>query len=205
MGMTAFGNKDLIIYTSVPVAITCLTAAILINFLTEDKKRKVSTYKKTWVDTFSMYGVALMQYVAFVLGARGKLGLLVVEVPRLIQWVSVFLIYFALIVNLTGRLKLKSRWSNMIKIDADHTAETRGVFKFVRHPLYASIMLMMAGAGLVYGNLLILAILVIVFYPMMTHRAKLEENELLKLEGYEDYMNRTGRFIPRVMKIWRSK
>jgi len=187
-----------LIFLSVPLAFVILTAAVIYNFLDESRDTAVKTYKKTPVDTLTMYGVVGLMYVSFRLGYVPGFTFLRFDVIQVVQLMGVILVYMGLIVNILGRLTLKGQWSNMIKIKETHQIIQTGVFRYIRHPLYASTLWMIFGAGLIYGNLGILALLAFVFYPMMIYRAKQEESALATLEGYEIYKKKTGRFFPKL-------
>jgi protein-S-isoprenylcysteine O-methyltransferase Ste14 len=189
-----------LIFISVPLAFTILSVAVVYNFLSEKKDATVKTYKKTPVDTLTMYGVIGLMYLCFRLSYTDGFQFLKWDSSLMLQLFGVALVYLGLIVNVLGRLTLKGQWSNMIKIKENHQVIDTGVFKVVRHPLYASTLWMILGAGLIYGNFGILGLLALVFYPMMIYRAKQEEWALSSLAGYTAYKERTGRFFPKLLK-----
>lgn len=72
----------------------------------------------------------------------------------------------------------------------------RGVYRWVRHPMYTSVLVVGAGVATVRGTLAVWALLVIlvVFFDMKT---RLEEGFLIRTyDGYCSYAARTGKFIP---------
>lgn len=76
----------------------------------------------------------------------------------------------------------------------------RGMYKLIRHPAYAGMLLSFLGLGLAIGNWLSI---IIIFFPtffMFIHRMNLEEEILCEEFGddYRDYMKRTKRLIPKV-------
>ena len=72
------------------------------------------------------------------------------------------------------------------------------VFCLVRHPLYASLMMMFYGATLVYFNYAAFLANTFIFIPFMYYRAKQEE-ELLEnqFDDYANYKKETGMFFPK--------
>ena len=106
------------------------------------------------------------------------------------------------LINILGRTRLKGNWANHIKIYEDHSLADSGVYKLVRHPLYASIILMFFGGSLAYRNWLSAILTAIVFIPFMYYRARQEEALLIgELPGYREYMRKTGMFFP---KLWKD-
>jgi len=82
-------------------------------------------------------------------------------------------------------------------IESTTTVVRRGAYRYIRHPLYLSLMLLVAGAflkgpGVVAGGLLLLAV------GGLALTAVTEEKENLGRfgEAYRDYMRTTKRFIP---------
>jgi protein-S-isoprenylcysteine O-methyltransferase Ste14 len=86
--------------------------------------------------------------------------------------------------------------------DLENTTQlvTRGVYRFIRHPLYGSLLLLGLGAFLKspsgYGLLLLIFLFSFVYIT-----GKVEEKENLKRFGqvYADYMGATKMFIPHIL------
>lgn len=87
-----------------------------------------------------------------------------------------------------------------IEVVSDHRLVTEGPYRRIRHPLYTALILMGAGVALFLLNVL-LAALVFLSYGIARRRASLEEELLSSEEGlglaYRQYMEGTGRFLPR--------
>jgi protein-S-isoprenylcysteine O-methyltransferase Ste14 len=78
------------------------------------------------------------------------------------------------------------------------TLVTRGPYRWVRHPFYGSVALLMVAPALLAANwfLLLMGIVVIALLVIRTRK----EEELLVArfgDSYRAYMARTGRFLPR--------
>lgn len=73
---------------------------------------------------------------------------------------------------------------------------TAGPYRFVRHPMYASLMLFCGGFVLTpFYWWKIAAWLVLLF--VLVAKSRLEERQLLaRFTDYADYRNRTRRFVP---------
>jgi hypothetical protein len=100
-------------------------------------------------------------------------------------------------VNIMGRFALGRNWGNQVIIYQDHTLVTGGMYRFVRHPLYASLIWMFIGASLVFQNWASLLATLFIFLPAMYYRGKLEEKALIaQFPGYAEYRDRTGMFFP---------
>ncbi len=75
---------------------------------------------------------------------------------------------------------------------------TKGLFNYLRHPLYFGLLLAYAGFILSTLSLLLMVVFIFVNVPYVYKRALVEEDLLSrKLKGYKSYMKRTGRFMPK--------
>lgn len=73
---------------------------------------------------------------------------------------------------------------------------TTGLYKYVRHPMYTSVLLLSLGIALLSGNI-IKYMLVIGLFVLFSYKARYEEHYLrLKYPGYTEYSKHTPKFIP---------
>src|SRR5688500_17273345 len=82
---------------------------------------------------------------------------------------------------------------------AAHTLVVHGPYRWIRHPLYSSAALLVAAFSLITANWFLLGIGVAVLCVIIM-RTRTEEANLVARFGdsYQQYMNRTGRFLPRL-------
>lgn len=158
----------------------------------KNRKREV----KSIVETASMSGF----FVVIWLVTINKLGFYNYKNIYLdILFLIVYII--GIIFNLLGRYYLSYNWGNNVVIYINHTLVNKGVYKIVRHPLYASIIWMIYSVGILFQNYLVIILNTIIFIPFMYYRAKQEEKELLKeFNEYNDYIKNTGMFFPKIIK-----
>ncbi len=95
---------------------------------------------------------------------------------------------------------LGDSWSVTLELNADHRLVTRGVYRFVRHPMYTSFFVSGLGQALLLANwaagpsaLVAVALLVLVRVP---HEEKMMIDQFG--DEYRDYMRRTGGLVPRL-------
>ena len=86
-----------------------------------------------------------------------------------------------------------------------HTLVVNGPYRWVRHPFYDAVALLLFGVSVVSANWFILAAGATVF-TLLAVRARIEERMLVARFGdqYRSYMARTNRFLPR-MRAHRSR
>lgn len=169
---------------------------VLIDFTEFQKRNSIKKEKKSVVETGTMF----LFFFFFYSLIKFRVGQLDNNI-----WLTTFgllLLIVGCFVNVKGRLDLGKNWSNQIKIYTDHSFVSSGVYKFVRHPLYASIIWMFCGASLIYTNYLALLANLIIFIPFMSYRAQQEEKMLTKeFKNYKNYQIKVGMFFPKLLKI----
>lgn len=90
-----------------------------------------------------------------------------------------------------------------VEVREKHELVTRGPYSHIRHPLYTSIILMtLAPALLLFHIVLIIGFLGCLC--IVYRRAVLEEELLASEDGfgqaYRDYLQKTGRFLPKLKR-----
>lgn len=190
------------------IAVLVIFGAITVNFIiSKEGSQSVEKRKLSIVDTFSMAAF----FVVFLLLCLKNVGRIDINAfglhpifPYVITIIGLILIYAGIAINITGRLYLKKNWGNQINIYQDHQLITRGIYRYIRHPLYSSTILMFYGTALVYVNGLVVLLTLVAFTPFMILRAKQEEALLIaKFPEYQKYRSETGMFFPRILR--RSK
>jgi protein-S-isoprenylcysteine O-methyltransferase Ste14 len=98
-------------------------------------------------------------------------------------------------INSLGRL-----FSTRVQIHSNHQLITSGPYRAIRHPSYSGILLAFAGAGIAFGDVLALLILLIPGFMVINARVELEEQWLTRAFGeqYLNYCQRTQKLIPLV-------
>jgi len=180
------------------VVAICTGAALLavaINFLVAPPPSTIRQEHKSVVATGTMLGY----FGGFYGLLRFQLG--VVLLPRgladLLLDLGLGLMLAGTVVNVLGRVALGGQWGNHVVLYRDHALVRTGMFRWVRHPLYASLVWMACGASFIFSNLAALLATLGIFLPAMIYRARQEEAALLTLfPGYAEYRRRTGMLVP---------
>jgi len=176
-------------------------SSILINFI-EANKVKEKRKKKSIVETGSMLLFFLIFYF-FIRFNIGSFEINSIFLRIFLIIIGLFIIILGCFFNIQGRLALGKNWANQIKIYDNHTLITKGVYGFVRHPLYASLIWMFYGACLIYLNYAAFLSNTFIFIPFMYYRAKQEEKFLSEeFKNYEKYKLNVGIFFPRLKKVY---
>ena len=85
-----------------------------------------------------------------------------------------------------------------VTIVADHRLIDSGPYRFIRHPTYSGMLLILLGLGLSLGNIASMLIVFVPIFIALAWRIRIEEKVLLKAFGeqYRSYVERTRRLIP---------
>jgi protein-S-isoprenylcysteine O-methyltransferase Ste14 len=93
---------------------------------------------------------------------------------------------------------LGKHFTGNVKASADQPVIDRGLYRWVRHPSYTGGMLMYVGTGLALTNWLSTLIISLAGGAAYFYRVRVEEEALRQNLGgrYQEYMQRTKRFVP---------
>lgn len=100
--------------------------------------------------------------------------------------------------SLWARLSLGSNWSGMVTLKNDHVLVRKGLYRWIRHPIYSGILFGMIGTAMVRGHLRGW-IGVLVVFTAFYFKARREERFLREEfgAGFEEHSRRTGMFLPK--------
>ncbi|HEX2953153.1 MAG TPA: isoprenylcysteine carboxylmethyltransferase family protein [Bacillota bacterium] len=199
-GNTPYKIFLLVINIIVALCIVALFTAILINFVEARARSHVKNEKRSVVETGTMTLFFLLFY--FLLCLRiGVISIMSMKVKCILTVFGLLLVVFGCCFNIIGRFNLGANWANQVLIYDDHKLIDKGVYRIVRHPLYASLIMMFFGASLIYRNSAAFLANLFIFIPFMTYRAKQEEEALRKeFPEYQDYQKKTGMFWPKMIR-----
>lgn len=142
--------------------------------------------------------IILMTIISITLSAT---GIIPVITFANFQWIFILIGILCFIIGITLWLKaviIDRLDAHIIK----NELVTTGVYAYVRNPVYSAFMFVCTGVLLIYGNLVLL-VLLIIYWGFMTVLMKLTEEKWLEdLYGkeYVQYRQRVNRCIP-----WKGK
>ena len=118
-------------------------------------------------------------------------------------WIAVFgtcLIVPFLILFWRSHADLGRNWSPRLEMHDEHKLVTNGVYRYIRHPMYAAFWIAVISQPLLIQNWLAGGLIVVAFLSMYVLRIPKEEGMMITKFGneYVDYMHRTGRIFPKI-------
>lgn len=135
----------------------------------------------------------------------------VIELTTLIVFESIFfggpkttsdnwVLFIGIVLTIWGIYALVTTFYKLAKPMFTKELVTSGPYRYVRHPMYVSMYILLFGLGLIFFSGLWFMIM-LAFIPVWYIDCLLEEMQMTDLWGqkYRDYKRRTGMFIP---KFW---
>lgn len=124
-----------------------------------------------------------------------------VGLPIWVRWFGVALGMIAVVLLIVVFRNLGTNLTDTVVTRARHTLVTSGPYRWVRHPFYVAAALAVCANSVVTANWF-LALTGIVTIALIVIRTRTEEKKLIERFGneYRSYMERTGRFIPRIRR-----
>ena len=118
--------------------------------------------------------------------------------PDWVGWIGAGLFAFAIWILYRSHADLGKNWTPVLAIQKGHFLVTDGIYKYIRHPMYASHMLWAVAQILILHNLIAGFSFIVVMVPHYLMRVGAEEKMMINQFGsaYEDYMKKTGRIFP---------
>jgi len=122
-----------------------------------------------------------------------------VPLPVWLRWTGVGLALIAGALLVWMFRTLGRNLTDTVVTRKQHTLVTTGPYRWVRHPLYTSAALAIVGNSLVAANWFIFVVGCLALLLLVIRTRKEEQNLIAKFgDDYRNYMQRTGRFVPRL-------
>lgn len=124
------------------------------------------------------------------------------RLPALVPWFGAVAMVASLWLFWRSHSDLGQNWSVSLEIREGHQLVAQGVYRHIRHPMYASIWLWGIAQGMLLQNWLAGWSFLPVFAVTYFLRTPREERMMCDTFGeqYREYMRRTGRLFPRIRK-----
>jgi len=113
-----------------------------------------------------------------------------------IELLADVLVVVGLLIALWARVTLAGNWSSQVTLKEDHELIQRGPYRFVRHPIYSGLLLMLLGTAVLTGQLGGFVALVVCGFGLWIKLRQEEKLLARHLPGYAEYKSRTRALIP---------
>jgi protein-S-isoprenylcysteine O-methyltransferase Ste14 len=122
------------------------------------------------------------------------------HLPLWAGWLGVALFALAVWLLWRSHADLEASWSPRLEIMDGHSLVTSGVFRYIRHPMYAAHWLWGIAQVFLLQNWIVGFSMLVCMIPLYVYRARVEEEMMIEQFGeeYREHMARTGRIFPRL-------
>jgi protein-S-isoprenylcysteine O-methyltransferase Ste14 len=176
--------------------------AFLIRKIYTSKKSKstVQLQKKSILEQLLLVLVAIGMIITIIYVFSTVLDFANYSLPNWIGWLGSVLFVLALCLLRKSHLDLGEYWTVRVTLHTDHKLITSGLYKHIRHPMYAAHLLWAIAQIMILHNWIAGYSFLIVQIPFYILRIRNEEKMMIEQFGadYELYMEKTYRFIPKI-------
>jgi len=149
--------------------------------------------------TLRLVGVAGMAGLIAYLINPASMAWSAVPLPVGLRWMGVVLALLAGLLLVWMFRTLGRNLTDTIVTRKQHSLVTTGPYRWVRHPFYTSAALLVLANSLVAANWFFFVAGCLMFLLLAIRTRKEEENLIARFgDHYRNYMQRTGRFVPRL-------
>jgi protein-S-isoprenylcysteine O-methyltransferase Ste14 len=122
------------------------------------------------------------------------------RLPAWVSWLGAGVMLASLWMFWRSHADLGQNWSVSLELREGHQLVTQGVYRRIRHPMYAAIWLWSLAQGLLLANWLAGWSMLPIFAVLYFLRTPREEHMMCEAFGdeYRAYMRQTGRLFPRI-------
>jgi protein-S-isoprenylcysteine O-methyltransferase Ste14 len=165
------------------------------------RQNRIAEDRESWLDKLLLVIVSLGFIAApWVYLFTGWPAFADYELPMWAGWIGAVVFAGALLLLWRSHVDLGRNWSPIMVIREEHTLVTRGVYKYMRHPMYSAHFLWAIAQVLLLQNWIAGPAFLVISVPLYIFRMPIEERMMLDRFGeeYKLYMSRTGRMFPRL-------
>lgn len=130
-----------------------------------------------------------------------------VPLPAWVRWLGAVLGALTVPLNFWALSSLGKNISETVRVKTSHELVTHGPYRWVRHPLYTTGLLLLLSAALLMASWLVAALTVAAAAGIRGVVIPQEEEALTEKFGdrYREYSERTGRLVPRLSLVRRGQ
>jgi len=166
------------------------------------RRRSITHDHRTRLDTALLSFASLGLILPLVYVLSPWLDFADYELPAWAGWTGAAVFAGALWLLWRSHVDLGRHWSPVLQIREEQALVTCGVYRRIRHPMYAAHWLWGVAQVLLLQNWIAGPAMLVAFLPLYLVRVPREEQMMLEHFGdqYRSHLERTGRIIPR---LWR--
>jgi len=194
------------VFLAIYVSGFLLASAIRHFYLQEYRRKTKETNWKPLCDTWLVYLPAIGFLVIPALYIlTPALAVADYSLPDWAGWTGAVIFAAALLLLWRSHADLGANFTPVAAVHDGHQLVTTGVYRSIRHPMYAAHFLWACAQPLLLWNWIAGFALLVTFIPLYVVRVPVEEEMLAGRFGEEYllYQERTGRIIPKFGQAWK--
>ena len=167
--------------------------------LKQDVKENVRPGFESVLVLLNMIGMIVLPLVAV---TTPYLNAFIFTVPEPVRFIALLIFALNIWLFVAAHRDLGKNWSMILEIKEGHTLVNIGIYRRIRHPMYAHFWIWVIAQGILLANGLVLVFGIISWGLLYFLRVPKEEEIMIAEFGeeYRDYMRVTGRVIPKFGK-----
>jgi protein-S-isoprenylcysteine O-methyltransferase Ste14 len=178
--------------------VPCCWIVFLLYWVASASSVKAAAKRQSWIKSLThRVPVGLSYWLLLVPDLPGPLPVAVIPDAALVRPLGVAICVCGLLGAIWSRRTLAGNWSSDVQFKQEHELVSRGPYRFVRHPIYTSLLLMGLGTAIAANRLGALAGLLSLFAGVWI---KLRQEEKLLLQHFPDdypaYKARVKALVP---------
>lgn len=126
----------------------------------------------------------------------------VLRYPAWLRWLGAIVLGGGIALLWLSHHHLGRSFHSLVVSKEDRVLVKMGPYKWIRHPIYTAYLMNYVGGGLLSSNL-VLTFVPVTMYAILVGIRMRKEEEMLEEEfgqEYSEYMRRTGRLLPRIIR-----
>ncbi|OUL23547.1 protein-S-isoprenylcysteine O-methyltransferase [Nostoc sp. 106C] len=184
------------------VFLICFIAiyTIRLYFKQQVSQKKITESRKTTQEKVLLFLAFIGIFILPLIGIFTPwLEFAAYNLPDWTGWIGTAVFVTAIWLFWRSHADLGLNWSASLEIHEHHSLIDTGVYRYIRHPMYASFLLWGIAQALLLHNWIYGLFNILSFLPMYFLRVYQEEQMMLDTFGekYRNYMSCTGRVIPK--------
>lgn len=169
------------------------------RFTSKNKKQDFIREEKSTSDVILLLFDAIGMLIPLVYVFSPWLDFANYSIPFWIGWTGTLLFVCAIYILYLSHADLGKNWSPVLGIKREHTLVTSGIYRYIRHPMYAAHLLWAIAQILILHNWIAGFSFIAVMIPHYLVRVGKEEQMMIDQFGdeYRSYQQNTGRIFPK--------
>jgi len=168
-------------------------------YTSKQRKKAMLIEKKSGGEIFFLVLNAIGMIIPLIYVFTSSLDFANYYMPDWVGWLGLVLFMDATWLLYLSHRDLGRHWTITVGLREDHKLVTKGIYKHIRHPMYAAHLVWAIAQIMMLHNWIAGYSFIITMLPFYLYRSRREEEMLIEEFGdeYRDYKQKTGALFPK--------